>query len=160
MEFVWSKRFEINWPQTYRGSCYHVGWMRGILVCHHILSLPLPTPNTFFIGGLSHQSSTCKSHQSLSLLLETMLRCKTYKMSSEYSLYLWVITYTLLIMFIVTPRTIIKNCAHTIEVPYFIFASARMWFPCGKQVGRDEWEHDMWQFLKVFFVFVFCFWSE
>ena len=55
-----------------------------------------------------------------------MLRCKNYKMSSEDSLSLWVITYALLLMFIVTLRMAMKFCAHTIEVPYFIFASARM----------------------------------
>ena len=36
---VYCKILEMNWPQTYRGSSYYVGWMRGTLVCNNSISL-------------------------------------------------------------------------------------------------------------------------
>ena len=45
-KLVYSKSFEINWQQTYRGSSFHVGWMGNTLISNNPLS-----PN----GGLQSQ---------------------------------------------------------------------------------------------------------
>ena len=34
---VYSKSFDMDQPQTYRRSEFHVGWMRGVLVCDNSL---------------------------------------------------------------------------------------------------------------------------
>ena len=37
-DLVYSRLFEMNWRQTYRGLSFYVGWMRGMLVCDNPLS--------------------------------------------------------------------------------------------------------------------------
>ena len=32
-----SRSFEMNWPQTYRGLSFYVGWMRGTFMCDNSL---------------------------------------------------------------------------------------------------------------------------
>ena len=42
---VYFNIFELNRQQTYRGSRFNVGWMRGTLVCQRSLSPTINTPS-------------------------------------------------------------------------------------------------------------------
>lgn len=37
-ELIWSKPFEMNWPQTDRNQVSMLGWMRCTLICNNFLS--------------------------------------------------------------------------------------------------------------------------